>query len=101
MNGPSPCRFLPVAGEYLCSTLPTESCLGVPRSIVPVGKSTNVPLDSVRHASEMHHSLGIRPRTNTPPVSPGAALAAVVKAAVPPEDASAYLCRWTGRLRRP
>ena len=43
MNAVSP------AGEHLMrcailpdSTLPTASCLGVPRSSVPVGKSTNV-----------------------------------------------------------
>src|SRR5260221_12544172 len=35
------------------STLPTESCLGVRRSIGPAGKSTTVPLDTVLSASEM------------------------------------------------
>src|SRR5260370_39598886 len=51
-----------------------------------------------------YHSLGPWPRTNHQTVTGGRrlpGLAAVVTAAVPPEQASAWLGRWMGRLRRP
>src|SRR5689334_21275247 len=97
----SACRFLPPVQEYSWSTLPTESCLGVPRSIAPAGKSTSVswtwcstPPTQARGTTRW--GLG-------PAQTPRAAerLAAVVTAAVPPEQASAWLCRWMGHLRWP
>src|SRR5260370_1312250 len=51
-----------------------------------------------------YHSVGPWPRTNHQTVTGGRGLpglAAVVTAAVPPEQASAWLGRWMGRLRRP
>src|SRR5215469_5600863 len=59
MNRSPSCRNRTVVRDSHCSTLPTQSCLGVPWYIGPTGKSMNVPLDSVLHASEMHNSLGL------------------------------------------
>jgi len=57
----APCRCLAPVREGSWSTLPTESCWGVP---TPVGNSTSGPWDSVRAARRLHNSPGLRPRTN-------------------------------------
>src|SRR5260221_12809618 len=94
----SPCRFLAPVREGYCSTLPTESCWGVPWSIAPLGKSTNVSWTWCCTPARGTTRRGFG-SAQTPPTAEGLAL--LVTGRGPPEQASAWLGRWTGRLRRP
>jgi hypothetical protein len=97
----SACRLLSPVQEYSWSTVPPASCLGVPRYSAPAGKSTSVSWTGCSTPPTQARGTTRWGRGPAPPPRAAHGLAAVVTAAVPPEQASAWRGRWMGHLRWP